>query len=82
MGLTHLHSPAHSHIVRGSSGEFREGRDIHRAGGSAGVLASLLGGDRVGEGTELVIHLDGDGGGEVVFLLTGSLQQGEPDNMK
>ena len=75
-----LHGPGHVDRVGRRGAQLGEGRDVDRSGRTAGVDARLVGGQRVGQRTELVVHLQRDRGGKVVVLLTGSLQQGEPDD--
>ena len=75
-----LHRPGDVDRVGDGGAELGEGRDVDGPGRTAWLLAGLVGGQRVGQRAELAVDLHRDGGGEVVLLLAGRLQQGEPDD--
>jgi len=77
VGLPHLHCPGHSDSVGGSGAQLTEGCNIHWERWSFG-FSERFGEDDVGKRAELSIDLDTGRPGEVVHLVAGGLQQGEP----
>ena len=55
---THLHGPGHVDGVGGGGGELAQGGDVDGPRRSLGLGAGLVGRDRVGQGTELLVDLD------------------------
>ena len=78
MTLAHLHGPGHVDIVGGGGCEFTEGGDVDRTRRPLGLSSRLVGWNGVGQGAELIVDFDTDGGWKVVLLLTAGLQKGEP----
>ena len=77
MTLTHLHGPGHVDVVGGGGREFAEGGYVDRPGWPLGLRTGLVGGDGVGEGTQLLVDFDTYRGRKVVLLLTAGLEEGE-----
>ena len=78
MALAHLHGPGNVDIVGGGGCKFAEGGDVDGPRRPLGLSSGLVGWDGVGEGAELLVNFNTDGGWKVVLLLTASLQKGEP----
>ena len=77
MTLAHLHGPGHVNVVGRGGRELAEGGDVDGSGRPLGLCPGLVGGDGVGEGTQLLVDFDTYRGGKVVLLLTAGLEEGE-----
>ena len=77
MALAHLHGPGHVDVVGGGGCELAEGGDVDGSRRPLWLGPSFVGGDRVWEGTQLLVDFDTYRGRKVVLLLTASLEKGE-----
>ena len=77
MTLAHLHGPGHVDVVSGGGCELAEGGNVDGSRRPLGLRPGLVGGDGVGERTQLLVDFDTYRGRKVVLLLTAGLEKGE-----